>query len=264
MRRSIVGVGALIAMGSVACGIPEAKYDAAVKDATSARADLDKCKEGQKRLDEQDTQIKQLNEELVVARGRAQTDEEKAELEELRKSKAEAESRAKLLDEFVKKFKAMIDAGKLKIVVRRGRLVLQLKSEVLFNAASAEIRPQGKQTLTEIATALKTVQGRRFQIAGHTDVVPIKTKEFPSNWELSLARAMEVLKLLVAQGVPPSSLSAAGFASYDPVASNNSAYGQAMNRRIEITLVPNIEDLAKLPEFKDDGKNEKSDKSEKK
>ena len=260
MKRWMVGVGAFGVFGATACGIPEAKYDAAVKDATSARADLDKCKEGQKRIDEQDTQIKQLSDELADARGRAQTDEEKAELEELRKSKAEAESRAKLLDEFVKKFKAMIDAGKLKIVVRRGRLVLQLKSEVLFNAASAEIRPQGKTTLTEIATALKSVQGRRFQIAGHTDVVPIKSKEFPSNWELSLARAMEVLKLLIAQGVPPQALSAAGFSSYDPVASNNSAYGQAMNRRIEITLVPNIEDLAKLPEFKDGDKGEKSEK----
>jgi chemotaxis protein MotB len=248
MKRSLI----VMVLALAACGVPEAKYDAAVKDATSARADLGKCQEAVKRIDDLEAQIKQLNDDLAVARGHAQTDEEKAELEELRKRKAEAEARAKLLDEFVLKFKAMIDAGKLKIVVRRGRLVLQLKSEVLFNGGSAEIRPAGKLTLIEIAQTLKTVQGRRFQIAGHTDIIGIKTKEFPSNWELSVARAMEVLKLLLAQGVPPQSLSAAGFGPYDPVASNNSAYGQALNRRIEITLIPNIEDLAKLPEFKDD------------
>lgn len=238
----------------VGCGVPQAKYDAALGDATSAKTALDKCREGNKRIEELEAQVRQLTDDLAVARGRALTDDEKAEIEELRKSKADADARAKLLDDFVKKFKAMIDAGKLKIVVRRGRLVLQLKSEVLFNAASAEIRPQGKTTLIEIAQTLKTVTGRRFQIAGHTDIVGIKTKEFPSNWELSVARAMEVLKLLLSQGVPPQSLSAAGFGPYDPVASNNTALGQALNRRIEITLVPNMEDLAKLPEVKDEPK----------
>ncbi len=245
-------VALLVMPALVACGVPEAKYQMAVNDASGAKSDLAKCQEGMKRIPDLESQIKQLNDDLAVARGRAQTDDEKAELEELRKAKAEAEVRAKLLDDFVKKFKAMIDAGKLKIVVRRGRLVLVLKSEVLFNGGSAEIRPQGKATLTEIAATLKTVSGRRFQIAGHTDVIPIKTKEFPSNWELSTARAMEVLKLLLVQGVPPQNLSAAGFGPYDPVANNNSAYGQALNRRIEITLLPNMEDLAKLPEFKDD------------
>lgn len=248
--------GLLVVLGLVACGVPEAKYQMAVNDASGAKSDLASCKrsgeEALKRIADLEAQARQLSDDLAVARGRAQTDEEKAELEELRKAKAEAEVRAKLLDDFVKKFKAMIDAGKLKIVVRRGRLVLVLKSEVLFNGGSAEIRPAGKATLTEIAATLKTVTGRRFQIAGHTDVVPIKTKEFPSNWELSTARAMEVLKLLLTQGVPPQNLSAAGFGPYDPVANNNSAYGQALNRRIEITLLPNMDDLAKLPEFKDE------------
>jgi chemotaxis protein MotB len=146
----------------------------------------------------------------------------------------------------------MVDAGKLKIVVRHGRLVLQLKNEVLFNAASAELRQAGKDALKEIAATLKTISGKRFQVAGHTDVVPIKTKEFPSNWELSTQRALNVLSFLISQGVTAGSLSAAGYGPYDPVASNNSAYGQALNRRIEITLQP---DLGKLVLPQDTQKN---------
>ena len=83
---------------------------------------------------------------------------------------------------------------------------------------------------------------RRFQVTGHTDAVPIKTKEFPSNWELSTARAVAVVKLLVSFGVNPAAMSAAGYGPFDPVSGN-----MALNRRIEITLQPDMGELAKLP-----------------
>src|SRR6185369_1749376 len=113
-----------------------------------------------------------------------------------------------------------------------------------------DIKDDGRAALTEVAEALKTVTGRRFQVAGHTDTLPIKNKEFPSNWELSTARAVAVVKLLVEKGVKSDVLSAAGYAEFDPAASNANDKGRMKNRRIEIVIVPNIEELVKMPEIR--------------
>jgi chemotaxis protein MotB len=177
-------------------------------------------------------------------------DDAKARLEELRKAQAAAEARAALFQQFVQKFKAMIDAGQLKITTRNGRLVLQLSNDVLFDSGQTILKPAGKDALVAIATVLKTVQGRTFQVAGDTDNVPIQTPRFPSNWELSTARAVEVVKLLVAQGVDPKALSAAGYGEFDPIAGNDTADGRAKNRRIEITLQPNLDELVSAPVVK--------------
>ncbi len=174
------------------------------------------------------------------------TDEQKAELEEAKRAMQDAQERAKLLDDLQAKFKKMIDAGHLKVTTRHGRVVLQLKTDVLFDTGDAEVKAAGKQALGEVAAALKTVPGKRFQVAGHTDNFPITTetkKKFPTNWELSAARAISVVKLLTQDGVDPSVLSAAGYSLYDPVAPNTSPDGQAKNRRIEIALVPNVAEL---------------------
>ncbi len=170
-------------------------------------------------------------------------DDARARLEELRKAQAAAEARAALFQQFVEKFKAMTDAGQLKITTRNGRLVLQLPNDVLFDSGQAALRPAGRDTLIALAAVLRTVQGRSFQVAGHTDNRPIETPRFPSNWELSTARAVEVVRLLVAQGVPPQAVSAAGYGEFDPIADNESPEGRARNRRIEITLQPNLDEL---------------------
>lgn len=235
----------------VACGVPQGKYDAAVKDAHDAQAAADDCKKSQTSQGDQlaakDAQIADLTKQLTDAQA---GHVDKDQLEELEKARAAAEARVKLYQEFVSKFKKMIDAGHLKIGVRRGRIVLLLHNDVLFDVGKTEIKPKGKDALGEIAAALRTMNGRRFQVSGHTDIVPIKTKEYPSNWELSMERALNVVKFLQEKGVPPLMLSAAGYAEFDPVASNNTAEGQAHNRRIEITLQPNIEELVNLPELK--------------
>jgi septal ring factor EnvC (AmiA/AmiB activator) len=110
-----------------ACGVPQEKYDAAVKDASDARAELQKGsasqQEEQKRIQDLEGDVKKLREELALAESKATTDEDKARLEELKKAEAEAEERAKLMTDLVDKFKQMVDAGALKIIVRHGRLV---------------------------------------------------------------------------------------------------------------------------------------------
>jgi chemotaxis protein MotB len=177
-------------------------------------------------------------------------DDTKARLEELRKAQAAAEARAQLFQQFVQKFKSMIDAGQLKIATRNGRLVLQLPNDVLFDSGQTSLKPAGKDAITQVAQVLKTVRGRNFQVAGHTDNVPIQNARFPSNWELSTSRAVEVVRLLVARGVDARGLSAAGYGEFDPVAGNDAADGKAKNRRIEITLQPNLDELVAAPEVK--------------
>ena len=247
----IAGVVVSLSLALIGCGIPKSQYDGAV-------ADGQKCK-GQ--IAEDEKQLGALKARVAELEGKqGQVDEQtKAELEELRAQKAVADARAKLLDEFVKKFQKMIDAGKLDITTRRGQIVLALATDVLFDQGKTEIKPDGKTALGEVAGALKGVGARRFQVAGHTDTFPIKNKEFPSNWELSTARAVAVVKLLIEKGVRADVLSAAGYAEFDPAHANTSDKGRAKNRRIEIVLVPNIEELVKMPELKPAEKPEKKD-----
>jgi chemotaxis protein MotB len=173
-----------------------------------------------------------------------------ARLEELRKAQAAADARARLFRDLALKFQKMIDAGELKIVIREGRMVLQLPNDVLFDSGQTDIKPAGKKALEQVGAVLATLSGRRFQVAGNTDTVPIHSPRFPSNWELSTARAVEVVRFLIAKGVKPTAISAAGYGEFDPVAANDTAEGRAKNRRIEIVLQPNIEELVAVPEGK--------------
>ena len=229
-----------------ACGASKEDLEAAQNDA---------AKEKQKNA-ELEKQISAMQTALAqTGNGKAQpTDADealKAQIADLQQEKAAAEARAKTLDDFVKRFQKLIDAGKLDITIRHGQIVLALATDVLFDAGKTDIKPDGKAALEDIADAIKTVPGRRFQVAGHTDPTPIKTREFPSNWELSTTRAITVVKLLQQHGVRSGALSAAGYAEHDPVGNNASPTGRAKNRRIEIVLLPNIEELVGSKALKD-------------
>ena len=171
----------------------------------------------------------------------------KARLEELRKAQAAAAARAQLYKEVLAKFQKMIDAGELRIALRNGRMVIQLSNDVLFDSGHTEIKPTGQRALGQVATVFRSIGDRKFQVAGDTDNVPIHSERFPSNWELSTGRAVEVVRYLIAQGVRPEVLSAAGYGEFDPIAANDDAAGRAKNRRIEITLQPNIDELVAVP-----------------
>ncbi len=131
--------------------------------------------------------------------------------------------------------------GRTDIRIVGDRFVFQ--SEVLFGAGSAELGTAGKAELLKVALALLEIDDRTpkgldwvVRVDGHTDVTPIRTAQFPSNWELSAARAISVVKFLVSQGVPARRLAAAGFGEFQPIdpARNQTAYKR--NRRIELKL----------------------------
>lgn len=175
-------------------------------------------------------------------------DEARARLEELRRAQAAAEARAALFREVALKLKRMVDSGRLKIVLRSGRMVLMLSTDVLFDSGKTQIKAEGKEALAEIAGVLRTLPDRAFQVSGHTDNEPIRVSGFASNWELSSERALEVVGFLIQSGMSPNALSAAGYGEFDPVKPNDTRENMAANRRIEIVLQPKIDEFVAVPE----------------
>ena len=247
-----------------------AKVQGALKEAESAAQERDvKLQElstaqhnAQASLDEQTVMNQQLRGELqrlgkdvdqILKDKGALTKslaDAKSRLDELRKAQASAEARTALFRDFTKKFSRMIEGKQLIIGVRQGFLVMALSSDLLFDAAKVEIKPAGQGALMEIAHAFASTQGRRFQVAAHTDNAKVKTSRFPSSWELSAVRAVEIVRFLIAQSVPAAMLSAAGYGDVDPVAPNDTSDNRTRNRRIEFMLQPNAEDLVVTPEWK--------------
>ncbi len=132
-------------------------------------------------------------------------------------------------------------AGRGDVTIVGDRFVFQ--SEVLFDSAEAILKPEGQRQLAEFATKLRDIAQRMpadldwvLQVEGHTDNQPIRTAQFPSNWELSAARAIAVVRGLVAEGMDPNRLVAAGHAEFRPLAAGNDPATRARNRRIELKI----------------------------
>jgi chemotaxis protein MotB len=194
-----------------------------------------------------------LNDELAnLLKDRSQlkesTDRLQQALLELNKRKVEAEKRVAEFKALLAKFKNLIDAGKLQVKLIDGRMVLVLPTDVLFDSGSAKLSKEGVEAVRDVSAVLKTMRDKRFQVEGHTDNVPIRTAQYPSNWELSAARALGVVKAMTEAGMPAEALSAAGYGEYHPAARNDSDAHKRENRRIEIVLVP---DLSMLPGFEE-------------
>jgi len=122
------------------------------------------------------------------------------------------------------------------VIDRRGLVVRVLTDQVLFDYGEANLKPQGLPLLSEIANLLNVDRTHPIVVEGHTDNVPISSAQYPSNWELSTARATTVVRYLISCGVNRNRLAAAGYADLHPVASNATAAGRARNRRVEIVM----------------------------
>jgi chemotaxis protein MotB len=199
--------------------------------------------------DQQKTLRTQLA-DLVKDRSRLKesTDQLQRALAELAQRKAEADKRVAEYRNLLARFKSLIDAGKLRVKIADGRMVLELPSDVLFDSGSAKLSKEGATAVQQVASVLTTMTDRRFQVEGHTDNLPIKTAQFPSNWELAAARALGVVKAMAEAGMDSKTLSAASFGEFHPAADNSTEKGRAENRRIEVVVVP---DLSSLPGFEE-------------
>ena len=179
-------------------------------------------------LEEKNAQLTALNEELA------------RNTRKLAQAKEELEKRSSEYESLAQSLKQEISEGKIELSELKGRMTVQLKDKILFASGSARVGKEGEAALTKIADALKTVQGKIIRVEGHTDDVPTGGGQFPTNWELSLARAMAVVRSLQDAGVDPTALSAAGYGQYQPIAANDSPENRSLNRRIEIVLAPKL------------------------
>jgi chemotaxis protein MotB len=221
---------------------------ARANDAATAKAEHARL---QAQLEQSRADLGRASEELAATlKDKAGLKDSVAEMQtaltELNRRKAEADRRLTEFKGLLARFQTLIDAGKLKVKIVDGRMVVALASDILFSSGSAALSKDGNAAVVEVAGLLASIPDRAFQVEGHTDAVPIKTTQFPSNWELASARALTVLKTMVDAGLPASRVSAASYGDQKPAASNDSPEGKAQNRRIEIALVP---DLSTLPGF---------------
>ena len=221
------------------------RRDARIVELEQALADeKDKARELGARIDRLVADLAALTRDKSKLQG--SVEQMTTALADLERRRAEAEARVQEFRNLLSRFRALIDAGKLKVRIVDGRMVVVLATDVLFASGSATLSKEGRGAVSEVARVLASIPRRTFQVEGHTDAVPIATAQFPSNWELAAARAITVTRAMVESGLAAARVSAASYADGRPVASNDSAEGKAQNRRIDITIVP---DLAALPGF---------------
>ncbi len=189
--------------------------------------------------------LRQQNLELINIR-----DNQIAEIEELQAQTGRlAETKNKEIhqlkgtyDSLVSELQEEIKKGEIKITQAIDRLSVNMVEKILFDSGSATIKAEGLKVLERLGEILGKVTDRQIRVEGHTDNVRIGgrlAEKFPTNWELSVARATNVVKFLIDRaGVNPQFISPAGYSSHRPVASNETREGRAQNRRIEIVLLP--------------------------
>ncbi|MCP4606660.1 MAG: OmpA family protein [Proteobacteria bacterium] len=264
-RLLIVSLALLVFAG---CGIPEEQYNAKVTEAEKLKADLDAAAASNSRLQEDISVMRSENQtlanrlaelgenvqKLLGEKGELKDDLAKTRQREARLRRERETQRARMAKyrKVINKFKKLVSSGKLKIRIVRGRMVVEMASNILFPSGKAKLHTEGEEALGELAGVLQTIRDRNFQVAGHTDNVPIHTGRFKSNWELSTARSVTVVKFLQEAGVDPLSLSASGYAEYEPTATNETKEGKAQNRRIEIVLMPNLDELPDMSKLEDE------------
>lgn len=131
-------------------------------------------------------------------------------------------------------------------------LKIRISDKALFDSGSAEVRPEAREIAVELSRILERAAGYEIIVAGHTDNVPIHTREFPSNWDLSAKRALNFMKILLQnENLDPTKFSTIGYGEYKPIASNDTAEGRALNRRVEVLIMRQYPDAGAAPNAND-------------
>jgi len=166
----------------------------------------------------------------------------KAEVASLVKAREEqVEKVSSTYESMLEKMKSEISRGQITISELKGKLTVNMVDSILFDSGKAEVKKGGLEILGKVISILKDVKDKSIRIEGHTDNVQISralAQRYPTNWELSAARAINVARYLQDEGIGPGQLSAAAYGEWKPVAENDTPEGRAKNRRIEIVLVP--------------------------
>lgn len=198
------------------------------------------------------TQAELEAERRKAAELQAKVEELSSSKSELEKKSVELEKESAEYEKMASALKRQIEDGRIELTELRGKMTVKMKDKILFSSGSARIGKEGQEALRAIAEVLAGVKDKVVRVEGHTDNVPLGRGPFATNWELSTARALAVVRLLQESGVEPTRLAAAGYGEYQPIASNDTPEGRSENRRIEIVLAPAeappaVEGAAELP-----------------
>jgi chemotaxis protein MotB len=266
MRRKITITCAFGLFLTIGCGIPEEQHKATLDELQAVKAEMaaktKTCAETRADLEKKNlsfsqenavmkTKLVSLGQNLSTLKTQAGdmvqsiSDKEK-QISDLMKAQEAARKRAAMFKDLVNKFKQMIDSGKLQVEIRKGRMIVKMSDKILFDPGKDKLKKEGEAAMEEVTKILTGLPERVFQVAGHTDNVPIKSQQFKSNWELSASRAVNVIKFMINKGMDPKRISASGYGEFDPIGDNANDAGRAQNRRIEITLMPSIEELPQI------------------
>ena len=218
----------------------EGKIEDANGQVATARGETDRIAD---RLSQVNASLAQR--EIALKQAAAKEGQLQATVADLSKSKdelqvryAELEQKSAEYEQLQQSLKSEIEQGQIELAEAKGRMTVKLKDKILFASGSAKIGPEGKQALAKVADAFKELKGKVVRVEGHTDDRPIGGAAFPSNWELSGARALAVVRYLQERGVDPAILAGAAYSQYRPVTTNDTPEGRSLNRRIEIVLAP--------------------------
>ncbi len=248
-----------------ACGYSQEEWDQKIRENESLnnqlKAQTDAHKKSQADYEEAVQEVDTLKKQLAD-RG-ANLDNLNQSLVEQRKALEEYARRTEQLDQIRKRFEVLqtklqkLTQLGLKVEVRNNRMLIQLPGDVLFDSGQDHLKAEGTKILMQVADVIgkdADLSKRRFQVAGHTDSKPLAGGAFKDNWGLSTMRARSVLLLLTSPpdkagaggGLSPANWSAAGYADTDPVASNDTDEGRKKNRRVELVVQPDVEEMLNL------------------
>ncbi len=181
--------------------------------------------------------------ELAAARGQnqelsARVDDLSTSKTRLESAKAELEKKSSEYEKMASALRGQIDAGRVELTELRGKMTVKMKDKILFSSGSARLGKDGQEALAAVAGVLRDIGDKVIRVEGHTDNVPLGRGAFATNWDLSTARALAVVRFLQDAGVDPVRLAAAGYGEFQPIAANDTPEGRSQNRRIEIVLAP--------------------------
>lgn len=189
------------------------------------------------RLKEKERRLAHKEKELI---------EREQRISELERIIARQDSIAKRLNRLLREALLGFKADELSIEIRDGKVYVSMSDKLMFASGKAEVQEKGKEALEVLAKVLKKNPEFEILVEGHTDNVPIKTDKYKDNWDLSVARATAMVRLLNEKhGLEAERLTASGRGEYDPKATNETAAGRAQNRRTEIILSPNLDEVMK-------------------